>query len=153
MAGVIDEVRLAYPEREFQVEHEGDGRGVFDTDRLAQVLTNITSNAVQYSPPGTPITVKTEGTPSEFVLSVHNGGPAIPDAIRAHLFAPMQRGSTPGDPRVRSVGLGLYIVKSIVEAHGGRIEVRSTDEEGTTFVVSIPRQAKSVRELARPDET
>lgn len=142
VAGVLEEVRLVHPDREFQAAHVGDGHGVVDTDRIAQVITNITNNAVQYSPPGTPITVKTEGTASELVLSVHNGGPAIPPEIRPHLFEPLQRGSTPGDPRARSVGLGLYIVKSIVEAHGGRIEVRSTDEEGTTFIVSIPREAK-----------
>ncbi|MRG90731.1 PAS domain-containing protein [Polyangium spumosum] len=142
VAGVLEEVRLVYPDREFPSQQAGDGRGAFDTDRIAQVITNITSNAVQYSPPGTPITVKTEGRAEELAVSVHNEGPAIPDEIRPHLFAPMHRGVLPGDSRARSVGLGLYIVKSIVEAHGGRIEVRSTNEEGTTFTVLLPRQAR-----------
>jgi signal transduction histidine kinase len=140
VAGVLDEVRLAFPDREFRAEHEGDGLGVVDNDRIAQVVTNITSNAVQYSPPGTPVTVRTAGTPDMLVLSVHNCGPAIPAEIRPRLFAPMQRGHAGDDPRFRSVGLGLYIVRSIVEAHGGHIEVRSTDEEGTTFIVSLPRR-------------
>ncbi|MDI3285311.1 PAS domain-containing protein [Polyangium sp. 15x6] len=150
VAGVLDEVHVAFPERAFRAEHVGDGRGVFDTDRVAQVVTNITSNAVQYGTAGTPVTVRTEGTATELALSVHNRGPAIPDAIRPNLFAPMQRGDVPGDPRSRSVGLGLYIVKAIVEAHGGRIEVRSTEEEGTTFVVWIPRQAKVTKEPGLP---
>jgi len=82
------------------------------------------------------------------VLKVHNHGPPIPAALLPHVFDPFQRGE---DHTVRdSLGLGLYIVKQIVAAHGGRIEARSDRETGTTFLVRLPyaAPAAATRDLA-----
>ena len=69
------------------------------------------------------------------VLDVHNRGPAIPAAVLPRIFEPFQRGESS-----MSLGLGLYISREIVRAHGGEMEVRSSDEDGTTFVVRLPRR-------------
>ncbi|WP_052518038.1 hybrid sensor histidine kinase/response regulator [Archangium violaceum] len=137
---VMDEVRMSHPERDFQVRQEGDARGDWDPDRLAQVLTNLTSNAAKYSPAGTQVSVVTRGEGEWVTLEVHNEGTPIPPELRQRLFEPMQRGGADVDRAGRSIGLGLYIVDSIVRAHGGTIDVRSSAAEGTTFTVRLPRQ-------------
>jgi PAS domain S-box-containing protein len=137
---VVDEVLLAYPDRRIEVVAEGDGHGSWDGDRLAQLLTNLLVNALSYSPPGTPVHVATRGKEDGVVLEVHNEGAPIPTEQLGRLFQPMERGEIKHDRAGRSIGLGLFIVDSIVRAHGGTIQVRSTAEEGTTFRVWLPRQ-------------
>jgi PAS domain S-box-containing protein len=136
---VVDEVRLAWPERRLEVESRGDGRGLWDADRLAQVITNLVNNALEYSPGHCPVWVRTHGTRDAVVLSVHNAGPAIPPELRARLFEPMKGRDATGARERRGLGLGLFIVKHIVDAHGGGLRVHSSDSEGTTFRVRLPR--------------
>ncbi|MCP3140901.1 GAF domain-containing sensor histidine kinase [Pyxidicoccus xibeiensis] len=138
---VVAEVSLAAPERRFEVEGPHDVWGSWDSDRISQVLTNLLTNAVQYSPPGTPIRVKTEAEERGVVLSVSNEGPPIPAQVLPGLFEPMTRGTDGGGER-RSIGLGLFIVDQIVRAHGGSVEVVSTHDAGTTFRVRLPRDAQ-----------
>jgi signal transduction histidine kinase len=122
------------------VASEGDGRGEWDADRLVQALGNLVTNAVKYSAEGTPVNVLTRGEEDRVVLEVHNTGTPIPADRLPHLFQPMQRAVARSDPGSRSVGLGLYIVRHIVSAHEGTIQVRSTEGEGTTFTLALPRQ-------------
>ncbi len=138
---VVEEVQLSFPEREIRFEHRGDGRGSWDADRLAQVLTNLLNNALRYSPAEAPVSVRVRGEAERLDLEVHNPGPAIPAEVLGRLFQPLQRGTSHDDPGGRSVGLGLFIVQHIVHAHGGTVEVRSTDTEGTTFTIRLPRAA------------
>ena len=135
---VMEELRAAHPERELSLEQHGDGQMFWDGDRVAQVLTNLVTNALHYSPPGTPVRVRTWSEAGEGGLEVHNEGPPIAADVRARLFQPLQRG-VEGDGARRSVGLGLYIVEQLVRAHGGLIDVRSEEGEGTTFRVRLPR--------------
>ncbi|RKH49922.1 sensor histidine kinase [Corallococcus sp. AB049A] len=135
---VVDEVRLTAPERTLVLVCEGSGRGTWDPDRIAQVLTNLLTNAVQYSAQDAHIRVETRGDEREVVLSVSNPGAPIPAALLPVLFEPMTRGTTEGSEH-RSVGLGLFIVNEIVRAHGGAVDVVSTEEAGTTFRVHLPR--------------
>jgi signal transduction histidine kinase len=79
------------------------------------------------------------GSSGDPVLSIHNMGEPIPTELRSRLFEPMQRGSLREDRGSRSIGLGLFIVKHVVMAHGGHIEVESSTEAGTTFLVRMPR--------------
>jgi sigma-B regulation protein RsbU (phosphoserine phosphatase) len=136
-ADVVAELRLAHPEREVVHHARGEGAVDADGDRLAQLLGNLISNALKYGSADQPVTVESEVRQCEICLRVHNHGPAIPEAIRSCLFEPMTRGED-GDYAGRSVGLGLYIVRSIASAHGGQVDVESSDAAGTTFTVRIP---------------
>jgi len=144
---VVDEVQLAHPGRTLELHCEGDGLGEGDPDRLAQALTNLVTNALQYAPADAPVRVRTEGQGDTLSLSVHNPGTPIAPELLPRLFEPMERGVEAGTER-RSIGLGLYIVQHIVHAHGGRIEVSSTAAEGTTFTLCLPR---GLREAPSPD--
>ena len=124
-----------------RVLRSGNGQGIWDPDRLAQVVQNLVTNALKYSPEDTPVQVETRGDPGGVTLCVHNQGAPIPPEFLASIFQPLQRGVEGLDPVSRSVGLGLYIVKQVVDAHGGSVEVRSTPEAGTTFTVHLPRKA------------
>jgi signal transduction histidine kinase len=137
---VVEELEAAHPEGRLTLSVEGDTRGQWDVDRLAQVVTNLALNALKYGAADSPIRIALIGSPEEVVLSVHNRGPVIPDELRPRLFQPLERGSSAGAPGSRSIGLGLFIVRQIVEAHGGAITVES-DERGTCFAIRLPRQA------------
>lgn len=138
---VASEMGTTYPDSSVQVETSGDLRGQWDSDRLAQVLTNLIGNAIQHGSPDAPIRVVARGLPSEVQFSVHNKGPFIPKERLANLFDAMERARSDGTRDKRHLGLGLYIVERIVSAHGGSIEVNSTREDGTTFIVHLPRTA------------
>jgi signal transduction histidine kinase len=138
---VVNEVRLTSPERAIEHFSEGKGHGAWDPDRMAQVLSNLLLNAVQYSPADAPIEVFTRGEDSAVVLSVSNRGPPIPATLLPLLFEPMKRGTPEGTER-RSVGLGLFIVDQIVRAHEGHIQVISTEQDGTVFHLRLPRSEK-----------
>jgi PAS domain S-box-containing protein len=138
---VVDEVRLAHPERQLEVECRGDGRGVWDPDRLAQVITNLVSNALHHGLAHCPVRVRTHGTHDAVTLAVHNVGPPIPTDLRPRLFEPMKRAAPKEARSSHGLGLGLFIVKHIVDAHGGSLRVHSTEQDGTTFVVRLPRHS------------
>lgn len=128
------------PTNPFVVACSGDLRGEWDTSRLAQVLANLLANAVQHGDATLPRLASAHGTATEVVLRVQNGGTAIAADDLAGLFQPFK----PRDamqPRAASshhLGLGLYIARCVVEAHGGRIAVTSSADAGTATVV-LPR--------------
>jgi signal transduction histidine kinase len=97
------------------------------------------------------VDVAAYGRPDEIVVEVHNDGPAIPPAVLPTMFEPFQRdeGDTAG-ARTGSVGLGLFIVREIVSAHGGHVEVSSTAELGTTFAVHLPRTMREIEGAVPP---
>jgi signal transduction histidine kinase len=138
-ATAVDEAEAAFPDRDIALTRAGDTQGTWDADRLGQVITNLTTNALKYSPRGTPVSIHVEGRGDHVELAVRNEGPAIPAARLGRLFEPLQRASDEIDRNTRSLGLGLYIVDSILRAHGGTVGVLSTDEAGTTFRVRLPR--------------
>ena len=139
IAQVVDELALGRPERQIEVSRHGDGGGEWDPDRLGQVVSNLLSNALQHGAEGVPVRIDVRGDEAEVTITIHNRGPAIPAARLPMVFEPMQRASA-SSKSGRSVGLGLFIVKQIVEAHRGRVSVVSTDAEGTTFTVVLPRR-------------
>lgn len=120
----------------------GETTGSWDADRLVQVVANLLSNALRYSPGDSTIHVALAGGAQSVVLTVHNAGAPIPAELKARLFRPMQRGDEPINRTVRSVGLGLYIAEHIVLAHGGSIGVTSEAHLGTTFRVELPRKGE-----------
>jgi len=135
---IIDELQLTFPDRKLVVHLNGDGQGEWDPDRLAQVITNLGSNALQHSPRDSEVHISSQCDEHCVRFKVHNEVSIDPDALPS-LFEPFHRGKrsvTPGN-----VGLGLYITKCIVTVHRGTIEVDSTAENGTTFTVVLPRSA------------
>jgi PAS domain S-box-containing protein len=138
---VLDELLPQHPEAEVKSVTAGDTRGDWDVDRVAQALTNLVSNALNYGAKGGAVTIRTSAEPEWVTLSVHNLGAPIAPQLLPVVFEPLRRGSADMGKSGRSVGLGLYIVKHIVDAHGGSISVQSSAEEGTTFAMRLPRRA------------
>ena len=136
---VVAEVSASSPDRTVEIETSGDLCGRWDANRLAQVLTNLVGNAVEHGAAGTPITVAARGAEREVIVSVHSNGPAIPEKEIRQIFDAMQHGTESAARDRRHLGLGLYIVDKIVAAHGGSVEVRSSNGPGTTFTVHLPR--------------
>jgi PAS domain S-box-containing protein len=114
-----------------------------DRDRIEEVLQNLLDNAIKYSPRHPKISVSCFSTGEEVIVSVRDSGMGISVREQEQIFERFQR---VGDPMSRSTpgaGLGLYIARAIIEAHGGRIWVESTLREGSTFAFSLPREEKA----------
>ena len=111
-----------------------------DQDRIHEVLDNLLTNAVRYGDPDTDVTVDIEGAPDAVVVSVTNRGPGIAPELMPALFKRFGRQAT-GTVTHESLGLGLYITKGLVEAHGGNIEVASVPGATTTFRFTLPADA------------
>ena len=107
-------------------------------DRLAQLLDNLVSNAIKFTPAGGDVRVTVRVVAGMIRLEVSDTGIGIPEADRERLFERFFRTQSALERQIQGTGLGLYISKAIVEAHGGRIGVHSQEGEGTSFVVEIP---------------
>ncbi len=143
---VVDEVQSTHPGRGIHLEARGDTCGEWDPGRLMQVLGNLLSNALRYSPPESAVRVRIHAEGRDTVaLHVHNAGPPIPPEARAALFLPFHRGPGADGGSREGMGLGLYIVREAVKAHGGSVSVESTEAEGTTFTVRLPRHPPEAR--------
>jgi signal transduction histidine kinase len=137
----VEEARAAHGGREVELELPRDGcTGEWDGARLSQVLTNLLDNALKYSPPGSPVRVSLRtGRGGAALLEVHNGGDPIPGEVMGRLFEPFERGAREDDVQgPKGLGLGLYISRDIVRAHGGTLLVDSSAGAGTTFRVCLP---------------
>jgi signal transduction histidine kinase len=139
--GTIEEIGAFYPERKFLFESTGELSGCWDMGRIGQMLSNLVGNAVEHGFAYGPILVRADGSEQDVLISVHNEGPAIPEDEQRQIFEPFQRGKADARPARtgQSLGLGLYIACEIAKAHHGTIEVISSDQAGTTFVVRLPR--------------
>jgi signal transduction histidine kinase len=117
-----------------------------DDCRIAQVIENLISNAVKYSPDGSPIRVRLESDSLAVRVSISNQGATIPAEKLASLFRRFSRLRMDGDGegRRKGTGLGLFISKQIVEMHGGTIRVESNDADGTKFTIELTREIEEV---------
>lgn len=139
---VVEELKVAHADRSVSIQTTGDGRGVWDPDRMAQVLTNLVGNAIGHSPEDTLVEVALLDEGESVVAEIKNEGPPIPPERLDTIFEPFQRGAPSEDKNQagEGLGLGLFIVKEIVLAHGGQIDVSSSAEHGTRFRVRLPRR-------------
>ena len=141
-SAVVDEMRQINPHRAIQFEPGSDLDGVWDEGRLAQVFSNLLGNAIQYGDRSEPVSLQIESGGNGVVVRIHNSGKAIAPQALATIFDPLVRFA---DPRHAhggadsSLGIGLYIARAIVEAHGGDIGAVSDERSGTTFTVRLPR--------------
>lgn len=139
---VVDAYRTAHPGSTLRFHPDGDLTCDWDAARIRQVLSNLIGNALQHGSAQGPVELSVASEGSTVVLSVHNEGAPIPSELLATIFDPLKRYATPESAARRvpgSIGLGLYIVREIVVAHAGTVEVASTAQEGTTFTVRLPR--------------
>jgi two-component system sensor histidine kinase KdpD len=110
-----------------------------DARRIEQVLRNLLDNALKYTPPGTPISVRASAEGDTLRIAVSDEGPGIPPAEREHIFERFYRVVDPEAPPVAGLGLGLAICRGIVEAHGGRLWVEEEPGGGSTFVFTLAK--------------
>jgi signal transduction histidine kinase len=138
--------RVAAPERTIHLQLSAGHGSVSveaDADRIGQVVTNYLSNAIKYSPPDQPIYVSVGLQSASARVAVRDAGPGIPKPEQARVWELFHRaeGSAPqGDVTSGSLGLGLYLSKAIVEAHGGQVGVKSAEGKGSTFWFTLPVQ-------------
>jgi signal transduction histidine kinase len=135
---VIREHQMVFPARRIERHQEGTLWGDWDSDRFAQVVSNLLGNALQYGEPEAPIEVRMNGQDAARVtISVANSG-SISEDVLPKIFDPFRAGAR-GNTRSGGLGLGLYIVQQLVLAHGGTIDVESC-EGRTVFRVVVPRR-------------
>jgi signal transduction histidine kinase len=142
----LEQLRVANPGRRIELEINGDVSGVWDMDRLNQVLGNLVVNALKYGTSSSSVKIVLDGLVGEVVFSVHNQGPKIEQAVLAQIFDPLKRGldDQPVTASDGSMGLGLYIAREIAIAHHGDISAKS-DENETVFTVRLPRLSSKSR--------
>jgi signal transduction histidine kinase len=134
---VAGELATGSPDRAIEVDVRGEQQGQWDPARVEQALSNLVGNALEHSPPRTPVHLLVEGSGEAVVVKIKNEGPPIPSELRPFLFEPFARGET----SPHGLGLGLFIVREVAVAHGGTIDVDSSAEKGTVFTLVLPRAA------------
>ncbi len=147
----VEEMKAIYPKRLFKLDCDEEILGDWDQARISQCLSNLLGNAVQHGGIHSPIIVTVRGGDAGVELTVHNGGAAIPQHMIPKLFDCMFQGASgqrDADDNSTSLGLGLYIAKEIVTAHGGTIDVRSTETTGTIFTARLPSATSQAAEKA-----
>jgi two-component system sensor histidine kinase/response regulator len=137
---VVAEIQSVHPDRSISVDVSGDVTGRWDATRLARVVSNLVGNAIHHAPEAS-VNVRLVSEGDRVSIVVHNDGPGIAPELLPRLFEPFRRGETSAE----GLGLGLYIVREIVRAHGGDVEVHSSDAEGTRFIVAVPRRPSPTR--------
>lgn len=133
---IIDELQGIARGRQITLDCEADGAGAWDEHRILQAISNLASNAVQHGTPGSPVRVRLTGDEQQVAVEVHNRG-AIPSEVLPRIFEPFRSGRHYAS-RGAGLGLGLFIAKAIARAHGGGLEVDSSDD-ATMFRLVLPR--------------
>ena len=147
-AAAVEAARVSAPERVIDLESSGQTVVVGDADRLRQALDNLLRNAVQHTPPGTPIEVRLRAEPAQVGIEVTDHGQGIPVEERERIFEPFHRADPSRSRSSGGAGLGLAIVSAIARAHGGAVgvtsdgaaDVTSNGAAGATFWIRIPRE-------------
>jgi signal transduction histidine kinase len=138
---VIGETEITHPDRPLHADVRGDLTGVWDRDRMYQLLSNLVGNAVQHGEPRTSIDLRVEGGEAEVVIEVANRGEPIPAETLPFIFDAFRQGRTAHPSRAQGLGLGLFIAREVARSHRGSIAATSSETEGTTFRVRLPRSA------------
>lgn len=142
-ANVVDELRTYHPERVLRLSGPNTLMAAFDNDRIAQVLSNVIGNAIQYGDADGAVAVTLAEVDGMVVVTVNNQGPLIEPKKLGSIFEPLvrlARNDAEEYPAHGSLGIGLFIAREIVQSHGGTIVVDSVEGSGTTFTIRLPRK-------------
>ncbi len=115
-----------------------NGTAMCDKDRVAQILSNLIGNALKFTPENGSVTVESKESENEITVSVSDTGPGVPDDQKLRIF---ERFAQIGNKQRTGIGLGLYISKTLVESHSGKLWVTSTIGSGSTFWFTLPKQS------------
>jgi signal transduction histidine kinase len=126
----------------FRPSASGDFQGQWYCEAFRRVVENLATNAAKYGDPATPVTLRLSRTPDTVVLAVHNDGPPIPPDEQKAIFQPYHRARASLSSGKKGWGLGLAVVRHIADALGGRVELESGPENGTTFLFAFPVAAR-----------
>lgn len=135
---IVQELKLAYADADIQLKAEETLKGEWDPLRLGQMITNLITNAIRYGKPDTPVYVNLSSEENKVVFSVHNEGEPISKEMMEKIYDEGYRLDSGKSSREKGYGLGLFIVKEIVEGHQGEIVLSSCEDDGTTFKVIFP---------------
>ena len=135
----VERMALEAPDRPFDVHVGGDvPEADADPDRIAQVMENLLTNAVKYGTDGTRLSVSVERESRDVAVAVTNDGVALAPEELSRLFQRFQRTSSARLQGIKGTGLGLYITRSLVEAHGGQIAAETSPAGRITFRFTLP---------------
>jgi NO-binding membrane sensor protein with MHYT domain/two-component sensor histidine kinase len=137
----IEELRTIHGNR-FVLKIHGDFQGRWDANYLQRVLENLCSNAVKYGRANTLVTIALHNTAQNIQLSVQNEGDPLSETELSQLFNLFHRSRTAQVSGTQGWGIGLTLVKGVVESHGGKIGVTSNHQTGTTFTITLPKAAQ-----------
>jgi signal transduction histidine kinase len=136
---VVERIELERSGRPFGVCVQAEVPEAYaDPDRIAQVLENLLTNAVKYGSAGTPVAIHVARDGEEVAVAVSNQGRVLTAEEISHIFERFHRTASARLEGIQGVGLGLYITRSLVEAHGGRVTAESTPDGVTTFRFTLP---------------
>jgi PAS domain S-box-containing protein len=135
---VVEDVAVAAPDHPMTIDTISEPLPVAgDAPRLEQVMHNLLQNAIKYSPAGSPIAVEARRDGADAVISIRDQGIGVPERVIPDLFKPFVRAGNI-DPGIAGLGIGLYVVKEIMDLHGGTIDVESAEGRGSTFTLRLP---------------
>jgi signal transduction histidine kinase len=142
---LCDEFRSAHRKEDIRFSADGDLKGLWDSDRVRQAISNLLGNAIQHGAADSPVKLSLRGEASNVFIEIHNEGDPIPPGELPTIFDPLVRGAraehSPNNCK-GSMGMGLYIASEVAKSHGGRINVTSTTKDGTSFTLCLPRLAE-----------
>lgn len=133
---IVEDLKFTYGER-FVVVSNPNIKSYCSRKEIRRVIENLAINAVKYGAPNTPITLTLEQTETHISLTMHNQGNPIPPDAQSILFQQFRRSAFA--QQEKGWGLGLFLAKSLVEAHQGTIAVERTASKGTSFIIKLPR--------------
>ena len=137
----VELLRAALPDTTIRFETSGTTQGRFDASRIREALHNLATNAAKYGDAGTDVQIEVAGDADHVRLSVRNAGASLSDDDLHAMFDPLRRGAkNAATGEHMSLGLGLFLVREIVTAHGGKVTASSADGF-TTFLIALPRDA------------
>ncbi len=146
---MVEELNLIYENR-FVFLSKPPVKGFWSKSGIRRVVENLASNAAKYSTPETPITITLDPTDSHVTVSVHNEGTPIPEAEQPILFQQFRRAQS--SQTKTGWGLGLTVVKGVIEVHQGTVRIVSAEGQGTTFIVEFPRDARALEASVNPPQ-